>query len=287
MPETTIRFSRISSVMATILLLFVAAPDVVAEQRFLRVDTTADNRPRALQAAVVTYTSGHGDDTVTVDLISALHVGDASYYAALNERFEIYDALLYELIAAGEARTPQRDARKSGAISSTQGIVGGALDLTFQLDHIDYDRPNFVHADFSPDELSGDMQARGESLYDYFWRIFFTAVAESANDPLGIKAMLRMSRSLESEDSLKVFLAYDLARQADLGEVLSGPDGSAIIEGRNERALEVMQAQIESGARRIGIFYGAGHMQDLESRLRTELQFVKQEELWIDAWSLE
>ncbi len=287
MPGTTVRFSRLSCVVATISLLLAAAADVVAEQRFLRVDTTPDNRPRALQAAVVPYASGYGEDTVTVDLISAVHVGDASYYAALNERFEVYDALLYELIAEEKARTPRPGTSKTGAISSTQTFVGGVLNLTFQLDEIDYDRPNFVHADFSPEELSGDMQARGESLYDYFWRIFFTAVSESANDPLGIKAMRRMSRSLESEDSLKVFLAYDLARQADLGEILAGPDGSAIIDGRNARVIEVLRAQIESGARRIGIFYGAGHMQDLDSRLRTELQFDRRQELWIDAWSLE
>ncbi len=273
--------------MTAALLMSVAAIDVAADQSFLRVVTNEEDRPRALQAAIVSYATGRGEDTVIVDLISALHVGDAAYYATLNDRFEDYDVLLYELIAAREARTPQRGARKTGVISNTQGFVGGALDLAFQLDEIDYDRPNFVHADFSPEELSSDMQARGESLYDYFWRIFFAAVAESASDPLGIKAMRRTSRSLESEDSLKVFLAYDLARQVDMGVILAGPDGSAIIEGRNERALEVMQAQIESGARRIGIFYGAGHMRDLDTRLRTELEFEKRQELWIDAWSLE
>ncbi len=279
--------SNSNVLVATVLLLLAFAADVAAEQRFLRVVTGDQNQPRALQVAIVTYTSGQGDDEVAVDLVSALHVGDASFYATLNDRFEIYDVLLYELIADDGARTPRPNARKSGVLSSTQGFIGDALDLTYQLDEIDYDRPNFVHADFSPGELSSDMQARGESLYDYFWRVFFAAVAESASDPLGIKAMRRTSRSLESDDSLKVFLAYDLARQADMGEILAGPDGSAIIEGRNSRALEVMQSQIESGARHIGIFYGAGHMLDLDERLQTELGFEKQKETWIDAWSLD
>ena len=278
-----------SLVVRTALLLLLVAADAGAEvqQSFLRVDTNPENRPRALQAAVVTYTAKHVDETVTVDLVSALHVGDASYYASLNDRFEDYDVLLYELIATEQTRTPQPGVERTGVISNTQELIKDVLGLTFQLDEINYDRPNFVHADFSPEELSSDMRARGESLYDYFWRVFFAAVADSARDPLGIQGLRTMSRSLESDQSLKVVFAYELARKADLGRILSGPDGSAVIEGRNNRALEVMQAQIEAGARRIGIFYGAGHMRDLDARLRSELQFAKQRELWIDAWSLE
>ena len=257
------------------------------QQQFLRIATTPDEQPRALQAAIVTYAARHGGETVIVDLISALHIGDASYYSTLNDRFASYDALLYELIASEQARTPKPGSGKTGVISHTQRIIKDALGLEFQLDKIDYERPNFVHADFSPDELSSDMQARGESLYDYFWRIFFAAVSQAAKDPLGIQGMSRMAQALDSKNSLRVALAHDLARRLDLGDVLAGPNGSAIIEGRNQRALEVMQVEIESGARRIGIFYGAGHMPDFDWRLRTELSFEKQQESWIDAWKLE
>src|SRR4051812_16993226 len=48
-----------------------------------------------LEAAVVTYRNAKG---VTVHLVSALHVGEKSYYEGLTKTFRGYDAVLYELI---------------------------------------------------------------------------------------------------------------------------------------------------------------------------------------------
>jgi hypothetical protein len=41
------------------------------------------------------------------------------------------------------------------------------------------------------------------------------------------------------------------------------------------------------GAMRIGLFYGAGHMPDLEKRLQRDLGFRRIGHDWITAWDIE
>ena len=97
-------------------------------------------------------------------------------------------------------------------LSNTQVALTRLLDLSFQLDEIDYSRPNFVHADLSPAELRQSMEDRNESLYVYFWRIFFASVNEYAKDPLGLRDMQLLSSMVSSGqgDSLKTMMAYEM-----------------------------------------------------------------------------
>ncbi len=69
---------------------------------FTRIAIDDDERARALQMSIVTYEPGDGKDILSVDLVSAIHIGDPPYYAELNERFREYDVLLYELVAKVE-----------------------------------------------------------------------------------------------------------------------------------------------------------------------------------------
>jgi hypothetical protein len=54
-----------------------------------------DAKGAQLQTAIVTYRNAEG---VVVDLIGAIHIGDKSYYDALNKRFTTYEELLYEMV---------------------------------------------------------------------------------------------------------------------------------------------------------------------------------------------
>ena len=69
-------------------------------------------------------------------------------------------------------------------------------------------------------------------------------------------------------------------------DVLGEDSGSAVIGARNQRAIDVLQREIESGAERIGIFYGVAHMPDLEERLLDQVGLVYEETSWVDAWLL-
>ena len=65
--------------------------------QFLRVTNDASGEPLALQTAITRYRPAKGD--LVVDLIGAVHIGEREYYRQLNTQFELYDVVLYELVA--------------------------------------------------------------------------------------------------------------------------------------------------------------------------------------------
>ena len=272
----------ISCAMALVLPAHAAE----SESLFARIATDDDNEPTALQLAIITYVPESGDARYSVDLVSAIHIGEKGYYASLNDKFESYDTLLYELVAP-QGTIVTRDTERKGFISNAQMTMTRLLDLTFQLDEIDYTAANFVHADLSGDELSQSMADRNESLYTYFWRVFFASMREYGKDPLGLRDWQMLSAIIKDEDdgALKTMLAYELVDIDRIQDVLGEDSDSAVIGARNERAIEVLHSQLDSGAKRIGIFYGVGHMPDLEERL-LQMGLVPTRTVWVDAWYL-
>lgn len=274
------------------MLLLALAPvtTVIGETSttFARVSTDGNDQPQALQLAIATYVPQDRDRILSVDLVSAIHIGDPSYYAELNRRFEKYDALLYELVAPKNAVVTNRLAKRKGFISSAQIGMTKLLDLSFQLDEINYDQANFVHADLSPQELRDSMDDRGESLYVYFWRIFFASLDQYAKDPLGLKdwEMLSAALSSDQDDSFKTMIAYEMTNMEQVRDILGEDSGSAVIGARNQRAVDVLKREIDAGARHIGIFYGVAHMPDLEERLLDQLGLRYENTAWVDAWQL-
>lgn len=258
--------------------------DDSAATNFSRIDSNGLNQPRALQVAIVSYTAKDGAEDIRVDLVGAIHVGDADYYAELNQRFENYASVLYELVAPeGTVITPETESKS--VISSLQRGMRTMLGLVYQLEEINYRQPNFVHADLTPDEMSASMDERGESLYTYFWQAFFAAHREMNRDPLGLRGFKSMSAalSIDSDNPLKVMLAHDFADLDRFGGMFGEDSASTIIGARNERAIEVLRSELDAGKRSIAIFYGAAHMRDLEKRLLA-LGFSIGETTWVDAW---
>jgi hypothetical protein len=255
---------------------------------FARVTVDDQDQPTALQISITRYVPAANDRLLEVDLVGAVHIGDPAYYDELNRRFRDYDAVLFELVASEEALAPGRLERGSGILSTTQVGMMKLLDLSFQLDEINYDAANFVHADLSPKEMRASMDERGESLYVYFWRIFFASLNEYAKDPLGLKDMEMLSGVLVSGrgDSLKIMAAYELTNVSQAGDFLGSESGSAVIESRNQRAVDVLVREIDAGAQRIGIFYGVAHMPDMEERLLEQLGLTYESTEWVDAWQL-
>ncbi|MBT8080120.1 MAG: hypothetical protein KJO31_16195 [Gammaproteobacteria bacterium] len=282
-----------TSVLLTVLLLAVAYVPVTiasaADSEFLRIRYDRNGEPAALQSAIASYRAPTGAAfTGTVDLIGALHIAEKTYFAELNDRFRHYDAVLYELIAAPGTRIPRGGPDNPGSLASTQVAIKNALGLSFQLDEVNYNVSNFVHADMSPEQFSQSMAERNENLYQYFWKIFFFATKQYARDPLG-ERQADLFAALFADDNgraLKIELARELLDVDRVTESLEGPDGSTLISGRNEQAINVLRQRIAAGDRRLAIFYGAGHLADLEARLADEFHMIKAEQTWLDAWDL-
>ncbi|MBS0211067.1 MAG: hypothetical protein JSS27_19150 [Planctomycetes bacterium] len=254
---------------------------------YIRVLRDDKKRPIALQTSVVHYTS-EKDPKLTVDLIGAVHVGDHSYYDELNKRFTKYGALLYELVASPEKKVPQTGKKSNHPIGMMQHGMKDVLELEHQLDLIDYKRPNFVHADMSPAEFDKAMADRNESIWTMMFRMMGQGIAMQGTQANNGSEMKLLMAFFDSNRSLALKRA--MAEQFEMLEghldALEGPNGSAIITDRNQKALKVLGEQIDAGQRNLGIFYGAGHLADLDKHLVKDFGLKRQGTEWITAWKL-
>jgi hypothetical protein len=85
---------------------------------------------------------------------------------------------------------------------------------------------------------------------------------------------------------LKIILSQQLSDMESLMVSFGGEQGSAIISDRNQMALRVLKDQIAAGKKRLGVFYGAGHLQDMDQRLRKDFGLKPVAITWVTAWNL-
>ncbi len=260
---------------------------------FLRVRRDDQQRPVAIETAVVRYESQAGrNPAVQVDLIGAVHVADAQYYEQLNELFKDYDAVLYELVAPEGTRPEPGEARTDGnPVSALQQVMKNVLKLEFQLEKIDYSRPNLVHADMSPQEFSQSMKDRGESFLTMFLRLLADSMASqakrgTARAPGGDIELLVALIAKDRAYRLKRIMAEEFETLEEQMSSLTGPNGSTLITQRNKKALEVLRKEIQQGKRRLAIFYGTGHLSDMERRLLADFELQKASQRWLVAWTI-
>jgi hypothetical protein len=259
---------------------------------WVRVARDARRKPRALQTAVVRYVPRAGNPPgLTVDLIAAVHVADPGYYRRLNDRFSTYDALLYELVAPPGTVVPKgRGASSRHPVGVVQNFIKQVLQLQHQLAGIDYTKKNFVHADMSPAEFSRAMADRDESMAQMFFRLLGRSIAQqsktqaqgSSTDLDLLSALFDPNRALR----LKMILAEQFDEMETVLSGFGGPEGSTLIEGRNAVALRVLRTEIAAGKRHLGIFYGAGHLTDMDARLRRDFDLHPVQTWWVTAWDL-
>jgi hypothetical protein len=265
--------------------------------KFLRVKRDAKGQPVALETAVVRYVPASGEGELVVDLISAVHVGDRSYYQKLNEQFEGYDVLLYELVAPQGTRVPRGGKRDSDhPLALIMQITKMVLELESQTERVDYTRKNFVHADLSPREMAEAIRNRGEDGLTLFLSI--TADVLRQQNLQELKRQKNPPREEPDLDPLSLLLDPDgpvkvkrlLAQQL---EALESPEGglgntihTILVTDRNQAAMKVFQKELAKGKKKIGIFYGAAHMPDFEKRLREDFGLKRDSDQWLTAWDL-
>jgi hypothetical protein len=259
--------------------------------KFLRLSRDDDGKLTSMDTAIVRYVPvDPARKGLEVDLIGAVHIGEKSYYQALNKQFKQYDVLLYELVAPEGKNVPRKGQASGHPIGALQNGMKDILELEFQLSHIDYSRKNFVHADMSPDDFSKSMSDRGESFWQILLRSMGQGIAmESRNQAGGGTSGTSMLMAWFSPNRallLKRMMAEQFEDLEASMKTLEGPEGSTIISERNKVALKVLAEQIAEGKKRIGIFYGAGHMPDMERRLLEDFGLKRQEQRWLVAWDL-
>lgn len=264
------------------------APDAIPSD-FVRFVEAGDGG--RLETAITRYRK----DDVEVTFFAAVHIADAACYAALNDRFTACDALLYELVAAPDAR-PGKGQKERGfsPVSLLQRGLKTSLELAFQLDEIDYQAKNFVHADMTPQEFEHSMAERGESMLSIMWEMMQQGArqqreqAGERDDGDGEGAakakpfdLVAAFRSGEGRHLLRMTFGKQLEQVEGM---MAGGKGSTLLEGRNEKCLEVLRRELQAGKKRLGVYYGAAHFPHMERRLVEDLGFAKSGHEWLVAW---
>ncbi|MEX2315887.1 MAG: hypothetical protein WD669_01960 [Pirellulales bacterium] len=261
---------------------------------WVRIKFDDKNKPLAMQTAIVRYTgtaaAGGQKRDVSVDLIGAVHVGDIAYYDELNKQFMQYDALLYELVAPpGTVVERGRGTSSAHPVGILQNGMKTMLELDHQLEKVDYTKANFVHADMSPEQFEKAMRDRNEGWLQMYFRLLGVALAQQNEMSANAPSDLDVFAALFAKDRprrLKILLGKQLAEMETLMVSFGGEQGSAIISDRNKMALKVLKEQLAAGKKRLGIFYGAGHLQDMDQRLRKDFELKPVAITWLTAWNL-
>jgi hypothetical protein len=263
---------------------------------WVRLEYDDAGNPLGMQTAIIHYTNANAKargnaKPVEVDLVGAVHIGDTVYYEKLNDTFKQYDVLLYELVAPEGTKVERgRGTSNAHPLGAMQNGIKTLLELEHQLEKVDYTQPNFVHADMSPDEFMQSMKDRNESFLQMYFRLIGQAMAhQSEMQAKGESADLELFSALFATDRprrLKIILAKQLSEMESLMVSFGGEQGSTIISERNKKALDVLKKQLAAGKRRVGIFYGAGHLNDMDERLRKDFQLEPTAITWLTAWNL-
>lgn len=274
-----------------------AAPDATPAQpapttqpqKFIRFIDRAEAGGE-LDTADVTYQNAKG---VSIHLVAAVHVGERAYYDELSKSFESYDALLYELIMSKDAAPPSGgdDRPKStDFVSESQQLLKRLLNLEFQLDAIDYTKPNFVHADLDKKTFQKMEADRGESLLSLMVQQAMSAWSTqppgAANDPQADYGdLVQVLCRPDGERQLKLLLAKQMDDLEAVSAGLDGPGGSVILTERNKAAMATLDRTLAQGKTNVAIFFGAAHMPDMSQRLESR-GFTPVAVQWHKAWDM-
>lgn len=283
--------------LPALLLPFVLAVPLLAQGG----DDEALRTPSKFMRFVKVDDGGHLDTAITVYekdgvklwLFGAVHIADAACYATLNDRFTECDVLLYELVAPEDTRPTKGRDEGFNPVGLVQRGMKNALELAFQLDEIDYQASNFVHADMTPEEFADSMRERGESLLSILVDMMLSGMQPPASDDADGDDEGERAPAAPQFDLVKAFrsgegrhlLRMMAAQQIEQAEVLMArAGGSTLLEGRNEKCLQVLARELGKGRKRIGIYYGAAHMPHMEKRLVEDLGWKKVGQEWLVAW---
>ena len=278
--------------------------------KFLRFFDTPS--AETLRTSIVHFKDANGR---RVDLIGAVHVADDNYYQTLNRRFQQYDHVLYEMVThepepgaatgptdktAGDGNggaatrpstrpAPEPPTFEARMIGTLQRGMQKALNLTYQLDEVDYKAANLVHADMTWEQFSALQEERGEG----FGQMMLASARAEAARPKAEQAkqpsffeLLAAFGAPDRARRLKLIVGRQFADMERMTATLAGPKGSVILTERNATAFKVLDQQLEAGDKHLAIFYGAAHLPGMEKLLEDRGFKQVGEPEWLVAWDI-
>ncbi len=237
-------------------------------------------------------------------LVGVSHVGSPRYYATLQKLLDAQTLVLFEGVSSspetGSFHAPPPQARPARVDSSLQGAMASALGLVFQLDAIDYDRTNFQNCDLSVQQLraliaqqptpAGESGAgasfdnllqlmQGGTLLDSLVHLGLSFIG--ANPKLqGVAklALIDCICAIQGDPSRLEGLPPDMKQLLDV-----------LLQQRNQNILTRLRTELRclGPQQSVAVFYGTGHMPDLEGRIRSDFHYQPAGERWFTAFSVD
>lgn len=259
------------------------------------------NRVTALEVACrrLAPVDGTGPD---LWLVAATHLGTKRYYEELQRFLDGQALVLFEAVRTGDGGTPDR-----GEGYSLQADLAKALGLTFQLDEIDYERPHFRNSDLSLDQLArifgvqtnelatAAAPGQGEAGAVEFGALVQTMTGEGLLGGLARMGVSLLAASPRMQAATKVAMIEVLGQLPnDLAQISGLPAGMqrllrVLVEERNEAVVRDLRAALDQRPppKSVGVFYGAGHMADLELRICRAVGYAPVEDRWLPAFDVD
>jgi hypothetical protein len=266
------------------LLLSCSTALAQAQSPFLRLQKPTKT-VEVLQTKARKYASptGKGPD---IWLVGVAHIGQADYYKQLQKLLDQQGLVFYEGVTRKgvDPAAPKETGKEDPRQNSTYKMLSDTLGLEFQLIAIDYKRPTFKNSDLSWEEMSA-LEAKapksgtGPSLSTIGnllnpdspqAKMLGSFLAGIKNDPSSIEAM-----RLVMVETLSMPNAVDKAMSPALSDL--------IIKTRNAKVLADLKSELATGSKSVAIFFGAGHMGDMESHLIKDFGYKPGEERWFSA----
>jgi hypothetical protein len=187
--------------------------------------------------------------------------------------------------------------------TSIQHTLAWSLGFVYQLSAIDYDQPHFTNCDLTTPLLpawraGGTATGAGAGAAgpnpeanQEFQELLQVMDGSSLLGTLMHVGLKFIGSSPKLQAMTKVLLVEILGRlEGDLSQMKGLPPEIqrllvVIIQERNKVVLEDLKSHLKVSPppRSIAVFYGAGHMADLEKRLRGELGYRPRDEMWLTA----
>lgn len=258
---------------------------------------THSNGVFALEVALRSLVSSRKAAPV-VWLVGVTHIGTPEYYRALQQFLDAQSLVLFEGIGA-----TNREFELRSDEYSLQDAMARALGLEFQLNSIDYGRTHFRNSDLSASQVASHFGARPVGAADSPGSPpanEFGALVQIMQGTGLLGGLAKLTVSLISV-SPRLQAATKLAMIETMGSMpsdLAATPGLTpgmqkllriLIEERNRTVVEDTRRALRQKPqpKSIAIFYGAGHMHDLELRLREELRLRSGDERWLTAFEVD
>jgi hypothetical protein len=298
----TVRLRRGAVLLAFAFALTVAGAEAAtleAVQPYLRTQR-GTNGTITLEVALrrLAPTDGAGPE---LWLAAVTHLGTRDYYAELQRFLEARSLVFYEAVQSPESGPPVRDGSYS-----LQADLARALGLAFQLDEIDYHPTHFRNSDLSLEQLTRIFAARSESAAapapdrpPAEGAVEFEALLQAMTGEGLLGGLARLGVSVLAASS-RLQAATKVALIEVLGQLPNDMAGMAglpagmqrllrvLIEERNQAVVRDVRAALDTHPppASVGVFYGAGHMADLELRLCRALGYRPVEDRWLAAFDV-